>query len=617
MEKLTPESGSIEPRKIRFGRIDVATDSATEIKEMPFPTQRVLHWKPLFRNPDNDTPPPVRILISQEVLVAVNNHVAQSLDTEIGGFLLGNRYCDTSSGVNFVIIDQYVEALFTESTSVSLSFTMDAWRRLKEDLSGKFIGKALVGWYHSHPRMDVFLSDFDLHIHEERFKEPWMMALVIEPEKWLGGFFVWRDGKVNSRNPVEFYEYLPGEVGRIKETGSPWVNYICYNDATGLEQKVPRMQNALPVIGESLLDNRPSNWLDRALDSFKMFLPKSLQKFAFAIVLGLVILLSIGIAFTYKLISSKPTPAAPAAPASPAELSLTEQVFNVLDLIERDPSVPDAPELKISQNTKAEAKKGQEVFSLSNDVEITLYAKKIPDRGVQKAKLLLEKNIDTIVINKDIARGRYEPWGPDLRIKLTASMPILMRQLQESNTAPPLEVVFRCKDRPDMTWAMTITIDDADIDKFKKGDPIKPLVITKKDPPSKGAGADILRPPVAKPRPLPQPDQIRVEAGVEIKSGQPQGRLPGQEPQPALPKPVEPANPRSHQPEPKRPAAPVNEDERKNEPNPRGRNGDPKPEGSGGRGNNDPRGNDGKKDADKNKKGTIRKWWDKLRGRDN
>src|ERR1019366_256629 len=48
---------------------------------------------------------------------------------------------------------------------------------LPEDPSGL----EAVGWYHSHTRSEIFLSDADQAIHRQYFPEPWQVALVLKP----------------------------------------------------------------------------------------------------------------------------------------------------------------------------------------------------------------------------------------------------------------------------------------------------------------------------------------------------------------------------------------------------------------------------------------------------
>jgi proteasome lid subunit RPN8/RPN11 len=79
--------------------------------------------------------------------------------------------------------------------------------QLNNELEDRFPGKQMVGWYHTHPRMDVFLSSYDTWLHESFFGKPWQVALVIEPYADRGGFFCWQsEGRLDPRHYVGFYE---------------------------------------------------------------------------------------------------------------------------------------------------------------------------------------------------------------------------------------------------------------------------------------------------------------------------------------------------------------------------------------------------------------------------
>lgn len=209
------------------------------IIEAPFPYERTLQWLPegfaaeenteLETKPDESVNGNTAVVVSQEVLIKVNEHVSQTLDRELGGFLLGNRYRCPNTSCDYVIIDQFSPAKFTESTQVRLAFTHEAWAQLSDELSGKFLGKLLIGWYHSHPRMDVFLSSHDMEIQTERFPEPWMVALVLEPEKHLGGFFCSRDGRIKPNSPVDFFELLERNS---RNSVIAWDNYNALDPST-------------------------------------------------------------------------------------------------------------------------------------------------------------------------------------------------------------------------------------------------------------------------------------------------------------------------------------------------------------------------------------------------
>src|SRR5437016_1566235 len=42
-------------------------------------------------------------------------------------------------------------------------------------------GAQPVGWYHSHTRSEIYMSEADLEIHKRYFPEPWQIALVLKP----------------------------------------------------------------------------------------------------------------------------------------------------------------------------------------------------------------------------------------------------------------------------------------------------------------------------------------------------------------------------------------------------------------------------------------------------
>lgn len=250
--------------------------------EAPFPSERTIRWTPeCVAAPaksevvSNTTPDPdtdetaggnadaasessatdtsefvegsgTTLLVTQEVLLKVNEHVSESLERELGGFLLGNRYRCPNTFREYVVIDQFSPAKFTEATEIQLKFTHEAWAQLSDELSGKFLGKLLVGWYHSHPRMDVFLSSHDMEIQVERFSKPWMTALVLEPEKHRGGFFCARDGWIRPHAPVEFFELLERNS---RESVVAWENYSAVDPLT----------NGTPVISakNTANSNRP------------------------------------------------------------------------------------------------------------------------------------------------------------------------------------------------------------------------------------------------------------------------------------------------------------------------------------------------------------------------
>jgi proteasome lid subunit RPN8/RPN11 len=115
---------------------------------------------------------------------------------EIGGVLFGTR----EDGRLLIRDFRKIETEYLTGPSFELS---------REDLAGlrkilegtKFTDATVgpVGWFHSHTRSGIQLSEKDLEFHREFFPEPWQVALVLKPDK-LGkvraGYFFRQAGGV-------------------------------------------------------------------------------------------------------------------------------------------------------------------------------------------------------------------------------------------------------------------------------------------------------------------------------------------------------------------------------------------------------------------------------------
>lgn len=227
-----------------------------EFIDEPFPYEKLHHWQ--IKDGFTDVPSPdFDVVITQDVLIGVNRHVAETLDCELGGFLLGNRYHCSIRKRDYIKIDLFEKAESAPSDEVSLDFTPNVWVGLQNKLDGKYRGhKQLVGWYHSHPKMQVFLSEPDVNVHKSHFSwNRWAVALVIEPDKRYGGFFSWRwDNKndplgekkeIHPKARINFYEEQ--DVSR-EEHYMIWREYICHDPETGKERvHVKEGDISLPV----------------------------------------------------------------------------------------------------------------------------------------------------------------------------------------------------------------------------------------------------------------------------------------------------------------------------------------------------------------------------------
>ena len=149
----------------------------------------------------------IQVFVTQTAFKAINNHANSDLDNEVGGWLAG-RWCrDIDTKVEYVVVEALLPAQQVRSGSTFLTFTHDSQVAMLAALEERYAKKGIVGWYHTHPRMGLFLSGYDSWLHDHFFPHPWQVALVVEPHSRTGGFFI-RNGKqeLDTRRHFGFYE---------------------------------------------------------------------------------------------------------------------------------------------------------------------------------------------------------------------------------------------------------------------------------------------------------------------------------------------------------------------------------------------------------------------------
>lgn len=116
------------------------------------------------------------------------------LKNERGGILVGSF--TEKDGVFSLRISGFIEAKHTDSSSASLKFTHATWNDIHAVKDELFPEEKIVGWFHTHPGMGIFLSNYDLFIQRNFFKEPWQVAFVMDPVSGERGFFYWHEGRI-------------------------------------------------------------------------------------------------------------------------------------------------------------------------------------------------------------------------------------------------------------------------------------------------------------------------------------------------------------------------------------------------------------------------------------
>lgn len=135
-----------------------------------------------------------RVFIEQAAMERINAHLSSNTAVELGGLLVGLPYYAPSIDAYLVAIYDGYAADAGKETAVSFEYTADTWQQMTPKLQEMPPDYVVVGSYHSHPGLGVFLSTTDIDTQINVFSQEWQVALVIDPIKEDIGFFISQAG---------------------------------------------------------------------------------------------------------------------------------------------------------------------------------------------------------------------------------------------------------------------------------------------------------------------------------------------------------------------------------------------------------------------------------------
>jgi len=184
-------------------RIKLSQAPQHELETQPRPLQDALRWLSPY---EDELSGVVEIFVTQRAYLFCQDHADSDLHHEVGGVLVGQVH-RAEDGRTYIVVEDAIQAQHTDYGPTHLTFTQDSLVQLNNELEDGYPGKRMVGWYHTHPRMDVFLSSYDTWLHTSLFGKPWQVALVIEPFAGRGGFFCYQSGgQLDPHYYAGFYE---------------------------------------------------------------------------------------------------------------------------------------------------------------------------------------------------------------------------------------------------------------------------------------------------------------------------------------------------------------------------------------------------------------------------
>lgn len=146
-----------------------------------------------------------RVEFSSEVLRQVRQHARSSMSAEICGVLLGNSV----DGVTRVAAR--IEGVGAVEAGANVTFTQETWGHIFRVKDAQHPDLSIVGWYHSHPGFGVFLSEYDIFIHENFFSGAHQVAWVFDPHSDEEGCFGWLGQSVKPLPGVSIRQSLRGQ----------------------------------------------------------------------------------------------------------------------------------------------------------------------------------------------------------------------------------------------------------------------------------------------------------------------------------------------------------------------------------------------------------------------
>jgi proteasome lid subunit RPN8/RPN11 len=140
---------------------------------------------------------------------------------EIGGVLLGRH----ENGC--IVIDESVQLNCEHAFGPSFVLSAHDFAALEGLLAAakKNPGSEPVGWWHSHTRTEIFLSEADQEIHHRFFPEPWQVALVLKPHTFqptrAGFFFREKGGAIHAAGTYREFQIEAKPLRAVPSPAAP------------------------------------------------------------------------------------------------------------------------------------------------------------------------------------------------------------------------------------------------------------------------------------------------------------------------------------------------------------------------------------------------------------
>lgn len=129
------------------------------------------------------------VFIERSALEGLHDFLAHDVQREHGGVLVGVPYWDARQSRYFSDIRVALPAHESEGNPVHFRLTPESWEIISGIIEESHPDYLIVGWYHSHPGLGVFMSGTDRATQAAFYAQDWKFAVVVDPVARKSGWF--------------------------------------------------------------------------------------------------------------------------------------------------------------------------------------------------------------------------------------------------------------------------------------------------------------------------------------------------------------------------------------------------------------------------------------------
>ncbi|MGP8070588.1 MAG: Mov34/MPN/PAD-1 family protein [Candidatus Bathyarchaeia archaeon] len=126
------------------------------------------------------------VLVDKGVLDSIFA-AANGKQHEIGGILSGTAHTIPNSDSYLTHVKRSLVGFGSDGSPVHMQFTSKSWEAIQAEASSP--SDTILGWFHTHPGLGVFMSGTDRRTQKYFFSQPWQVSLVVDPKTEKYDFF--------------------------------------------------------------------------------------------------------------------------------------------------------------------------------------------------------------------------------------------------------------------------------------------------------------------------------------------------------------------------------------------------------------------------------------------